>query len=200
MRAQKGHGVEFDAATAGVIALVAGLLAVVAIGVGIVALRGQRRVRAAYAAFSTDSDDDVLTLLQRHIQEVRGLRVDVAELRDYADALRTLISTGLSRIATVRYDAFDDMGGRLSYSTAILDEHGDGVVLTSINGRRDSRAYAKPVGKGESAHNLSHEEHEAIRRALDRSGRTASDEPLELDVLESVGAPGASGAESSQPS
>jgi len=182
--------VEFDAATVGVLVLVAIALALVAVGVGVVALRGQRQVRAAYATFSAGSDDDVLTLLQRHIEEVRGLRVDVADLRDYTDGLRTLVSTGLSRIATVRYDAFDDMGGRLSYSTAILDEHGDGVVLTSINGRRDSRAYAKTVGKGESAHNLSQEEHEAIRRALDRSGRTPSDEPLLLDVLEVVGAPG----------
>lgn len=182
---------EFDAATVGVLVLVAIALATVAIGVGMVALRGQRRVRAAYAAFSADSGDDVLTLLQRHIEQVRGLRVDVAALRDYTDGLRALVSTGLSRIATVRYDAFDDMGGRMSYSTAILDEHGDGVVLTSINGRRDSRAYAKPVGKGQSEHNLSQEETEAIRRALDRSGRTSSDEPLRLDVLESVGAPAA---------
>ena len=52
------------------------------------------------------------------------------------------------------------------------DERGDGVVVTSINGRQETRVYAKPVTQGVSAHNLSLEEEEAIRRALD--GQTAA--------------------------
>jgi hypothetical protein len=66
----------------------------------------------------------------------------------------------------VRFDAFEDMGGHLSFSAALLDAHGDGVVLTSINGRRETRIYAKPVSAAQSQYNLSDEEQEAIRRAL----------------------------------
>ena len=78
----------------------------------------------------------------------------------------------MRKVALLRYDAFEDVGGRLSFSCALLDERGDGVVVTSINGRQETRVYAKPVTQGVSAHNLSLEEEEAIRRALD--GRTAA--------------------------
>jgi hypothetical protein len=76
------------------------------------------------------------------------------------------IEAGVRRVALVRYDAFDDVGGRLSFSCALLDEHGSGVVLTSINGRQDTRVYAKPVQTGSSTYNLSLEETEAIARAM----------------------------------
>ena len=78
----------------------------------------------------------------------------------------------MRKVALLRYDAFEDVGGRLSFSCALLDERGDGVVVTSINGRQETRVYAKPVTQGVSAHNLSLEEEEAIRRALD--GQTAA--------------------------
>jgi uncharacterized protein DUF4446 len=145
-----------------IVAVVAALLAVVLAGL---ALLGQRRVREAYQVFSQGSREDVLALLQRHIEQVGQLRDDVAHQMRYANQLRSLISGCVSRIGTVRYDAFDDMGGRLSFSIALLDEHGDGAVLTAINGRSETRAYAKPIVAGESRHNLSQEEIAAITQA-----------------------------------
>ena len=69
---------------------------------------------------------------------MHGLRQEVAALRaETGDALRHL--------AVVRYDAFGDMGGHLSWSLALLDDAGNGVVLTSIHGRTDARTYAKNV-------------------------------------------------------
>ena len=80
------------------------------------------------------------------------------------------IEAGVRRVGLLRYDAFEDVGGRLSFSCALLDEHGNGIVLTSINGRQETRVYAKPVAAGTSSHNLSNEEGEAIRQAMsDRS-------------------------------
>ena len=58
------------------------------------------------------------------------------------------------------------MGGRLSFSAALLDGNGDGLVITSINGRQDTRTYAKRVRNGTSSRNLSDEERQAIRLAL----------------------------------
>jgi hypothetical protein len=54
----------------------------------------------------------------------------------------------------------------LSFSCALLDDHGTGVVLTSINGRQETRVYAKPVTTSQSTYNLSREEEEAIRQAM----------------------------------
>jgi hypothetical protein len=76
------------------------------------------------------------------------------------------IEAGVRRVGLLRYDAFEDVGGRLSFSCALLDEHGNGVVLTSINGRQETRVYAKPVQAGASSYNLSNEESEAIRQAM----------------------------------
>ncbi len=70
--------------------------------------------------------------------DVEGLRREVAALRAEArDALRHL--------SVVRYDAFGDMGGHLSWSLALLDDSGHGVVLTSIHGRSEARTYAKTI-------------------------------------------------------
>ena len=91
------------------------------------------------------------------------------------DQLQQLqIEAGVRRVGLVRYDAFEDVGGRLSFSCALLDEHGTGVVLTSINGRQDTRVYAKPVAGGTSTYNLSLEEEEAIRQAMSDDREAAS--------------------------
>jgi uncharacterized protein DUF4446 len=58
------------------------------------------------------------------------------------------------------------VGGRLSFSCALLDDRGSGVVMTSINGRQDTRVYAKPIAEGRSSYNLSSEEEDAIQKAL----------------------------------
>ena len=91
-------------------------------------------------------------------EDVHGLRQEVAALRAEAtDALRHL--------AVVRYDAFGDMGGHLSWSLALLDDGGDGVVLTSIHGRSEARTYAKSISGWSCEQQLSPEETEAIDRA-----------------------------------
>jgi hypothetical protein len=84
--------------------------------------------------------------------------------------LRELQRGTLSRLGVVRYDAFDDMGGMLSFSAALLDERGDGVVISAINGRTETRCYSKPITAGTSDQNLSGEEIAAIDAAIE--GRT----------------------------
>lgn len=80
--------------------------------------------------------------------------------------LREQIGHAVQRVGMVRFDAFEDMGGQLSFAAALLDADGSGLVLSSINGRSETRIYAKPIEQGTSSYNLSEEEHEAIRRAL----------------------------------
>lgn len=146
------------------------VLSIAAIATGAVAIQAQRRVRATYSRFARGRREDVVTLLGMHIDEVQQLQRDVRRQEAYGRQLRALMRTTLSRVGTVRYDAFDDMGGRLSFSIALLDEHGDGSVITAMNGRVQTRTYAKPVEGGTSSHNLSEEEVEAIAQAMD-SGR-----------------------------
>ena len=97
-------------------------------------------------------------------QQINGARGELAEARaDLADALR--------HVAVVRYDAFGDMGGRLSFTAALLDDAGDGLVITSIHGRSEARTYAKGIKAGKSEQSLSPEEDQAIELALKGPGR-----------------------------
>ncbi|MCL4396009.1 MAG: DUF4446 family protein [Chloroflexi bacterium] len=72
----------------------------------------------------------------------------------------------LQHLGVVRFNPFQDKGGDQSFVVAILDDHADGTVLTSIASRVDTRIYAKPVVGGQSTYNLTGEEKEAIARAM----------------------------------
>ncbi len=71
----------------------------------------------------------------------------------------------LRDVAIVRYDALQEMSGQLSFSLALLNAVGDGVVLSSINGRAETRTYAKPVRAGKGVQQLSPEEAQAVHSA-----------------------------------
>jgi hypothetical protein len=90
---------------------------------------------------------------------------DVEGLRGEVQALRLEAAEALRHLAVVRYDAFGDMGGRLSWSLALLDEAGNGVVLTSIHGRSEARTYAKNIAAWSCDQQLSPEEEEAVTAA-----------------------------------
>lgn len=135
--------------TVGVLIALVALIAVLALLLAGVAVRAQRA----------------------HHRSDAPLPTDVAGLRDVVDGLRTDMAGVLRRPGLVRYDAFGDMGGRLSWSLALLDSRGDGVVLTSIHGRSDARSYAKTVKGWVGEQQLSDEEDEAVKQA--RSAVTA---------------------------
>ena len=97
-----------------------------------------------------------------------ALPEDVLGLRQEVAALRAEAAGALRHLAVVRYDAFGDMGGHLSWSLALLDDGGDGVVLTSIHGRSDARTYAKNIAAWTSQQQLSPEEEDAVSHARPR--------------------------------
>jgi Protein of unknown function (DUF4446) len=90
---------------------------------------------------------------------------DLEGLRGEVQALRVEAAEALRHLAVIRYDAFGDMGGRLSWSLALLDEAGNGVVLTSIHGRSEARTYAKNIAAWSCDQQLSPEEEEAVTAA-----------------------------------
>ena len=86
-------------------------------------------------------------------------------LEDRIVELEALAATDLSRAGFVRYDAFAGSGSGLSYALALLNRHGDGVVLNSIYTRDDTRTFGKPVAAFTPTVQASAEELEAIERA-----------------------------------
>jgi hypothetical protein len=94
-----------------------------------------------------------------------GVPPDLVGLRREVAALKSEAAGALRHLAVVRYDAFDEMGGGLSWSLALVDDEGDGVVLTSIRGRNEARTYAKSIAGWRSEQELSPEEVEAVDHA-----------------------------------
>ena len=111
-------------------------------------------------------DDTLRGVLQGQANQIKRLEEAVRTLNRTDKKQDVKIHGSVRKVALLRYDAFEDVGGRLSFSCAMLDDHGTGVVLTSINGRQETRVYAKPITEGRSPYNLSTEEEEAIRQAL----------------------------------
>ena len=145
------------------------LLTIVAVGLSAVAvvyaIANAGRSGAAVGG-RIKMDEALQGILQGQAQQMQRLERAIRALHATDKKQQVEIEGSVRNVALLRYDAFEDVGGRLSFSCAMLDEHGSGVVLTSINGRQETRVYAKPVTQGVSTHNLSLEEEEAIRRAL----------------------------------
>jgi hypothetical protein len=145
------------------------LVALVAIGLSVVAvvyaIANAGRAGGAVGG-RVRLDETLRGILQGQSQQIQRLERAIRALHGTDKKQQTQIEGSVRNVALLRYDAFEDVGGRLSFSCALLDDQGNGVVLTSINGRQETRVYAKPVTQGTSTHNLSLEEDEAIRRAL----------------------------------
>jgi hypothetical protein len=153
--------------TALIVAVAAGVLALVTLGVALylfVQLRRMRRgQRLLLGADQQDLVEYAVGLLAR-VEHVEG-RADAVE-RGLAQVTGRLDGV-VQRWALLRYDALDGAGGRQSLSLALLDAGGNGVVLTAIQDREYARIYVKQVAAGESDVELSPEE----RRALDQAAK-----------------------------
>jgi hypothetical protein len=147
------------------VALGASLALLAAVALLAYRLRAVRRTYARLLAGSADGED-ILAAIARQVEAVDRLRGKLNLVGRETAQLRQCVSTMVRTVGFTRYDAFRDVGGHLSYSVAFLDEAGDGVVLSAINGRSETRSYAKPVRGGRSDHNLSDEEQTAIALAM----------------------------------
>ena len=155
----------FTPSTLSLMAMIALGLSVLAIGFIIFGSGGGKR-RQAGREDPLQLDEALRVALEDHADQIKRLEQAARALNATDKRQQVAIEGGIRRVALLRYDAFEDVGGRLSFSCALLDEYGTGVVLTSINGRQETRVYAKPITEAHSSYNLSLEEEEAIRQAL----------------------------------
>jgi hypothetical protein len=131
-----------------------------------------KKVRSQYALIRADGEPrDIFSVVNRSMQRVDTIEHRVDGVAAALEENVAIARFAIQRFALIRYDAFEEMGGQLSFSAALLDDHGDGLVITSINGRTETRTYAKPVKNLSSTHNLSDEERKAIATASSGSGR-----------------------------
>ena len=93
------------------------------------------------------------------------LRGRINTLSKQISVLARTQERNLNRVGVVRFNPYEDTGGDLSFALAISNNEGNGIVITSLHGRTNSRFYAKPLLNWQSAYTLSTEEADAVRRA-----------------------------------
>jgi hypothetical protein len=91
-------------------------------------------------------------------EEIRFLQSDMADAQ-------AKIQTAKRHFGLVRYDAFDDVAGNQSFALAMVDDDGNGVVVSGIVGRMEGRVYSKPIVNYRSDRTLSREEQRALQEA-----------------------------------
>lgn len=155
--------------TAGTAALIAGGVAIVALALALFCVHRLRRVRADQRAVIGEGSPQDLVGYARGLEaEISQLAARVEDVRDQAEATARRLDGAITHSAVIRYDAYNEMSGRQSSSIALLDDHRNGVVLSSILHREQARLYAKPVRSGRSELDLSPEEQAAVDTAIGR--------------------------------
>jgi hypothetical protein len=114
-----------------------------------------------------------------HRRAARAVRECTELVQGSVGSRGTVDPLALRDLAIIRYDALSEMSGQLSFSMAVLNSLGDGVVLSSINGRSETRTYAKVIRSGDSAQPLSPEEEHAVRSARLGRGTPAAEHSVD---------------------
>ncbi|MEP6693460.1 MAG: DUF4446 family protein [Chloroflexota bacterium] len=148
-----------------VVALVA---AVVVLGLWVAWLQRseatlRRRLRRVLPEGESGGVDEIL---DRQLKRIESLSERVDALNKLHHELEQLTQRTIQKVAVIRYNPFSDTGGDQSFAIALLDSLGNGVVLSSLHSRTDTRVFAKPVQSGRSKFQLSDEEQDAIKKAL----------------------------------
>jgi hypothetical protein len=153
-----------------------GIVAASALGLGILALvaslfllvRQQRLLRQYRELTRGTSGGNLEAILNDHVALVRQAAARVEEVDQLAQRLEKAAYFSLQHMGVVRFNPFQDTGGDQSFAIALVDGHGNGVVLSSLHGRDATRIYAKPLKRWESTHSLTDEEKEAIALAYQK--------------------------------
>lgn len=129
-------------------------------------LTSLRAVRGDLSRMAVEGD---LTGFARSIDgRLRALEAENDHLREDDAALAERLSRAIRHVGLIRFDALAGDAGKQSFSMAILDDHANGAVLTSIYGRGEYRVYAKPIHEGRSEFSLADEETAAIEQGMTR--------------------------------
>ena len=155
--------------SAGTMAVVALVLALIALGGVVFMLARQQRLLGQYQHLMTGtSGGNLEEVLNDHITQVRETETRVEALDQLAHRLEKAAYFSLQHMGIVRYNPFGDTGGDQSFAVALVDGHGNGVVLSSLHGRDMTRVYGKPLQKWESTYSLTDEERQAIALAYQK--------------------------------
>ena len=142
------------------------LLIVLIIVMMIMSLR-LSRLNQKYRSFMKGKDAQSLEkLFHQRFKEIDKLNKQNELTKKNLADLKKIQGMTLNKYGIVKYDAFDDVGGKMSFALAMLDKENTGFILNAIHSRDNCFLYLKEIVKGESYIMLSAEEIDALRQAI----------------------------------
>lgn len=146
------------------------LIGVMFIWIALLEWRMYRLTRALRMLLTGRGGADLELTLRDFLSQLDHANEQIKRLDGRALQLEAKMPFTLQHVGIVRFNPFADRGGDLSFVVALLDDRSDGVVVSSLHSRNDSKLYAKPIIGGNSTYPLTDEEKEAIQRALGKTG------------------------------
>src|SRR3989344_4390514 len=110
--------------------------------------------------------EEILKGIVKELEEFGNFR---SEMEKYLESVEKRVRRSAQYVGVVRFNPFQDAGGDQSFSIAIMDERKNGLIISSLYGRENSRIYAKPLENASSRYQLSKEEEQAIGEALNKN-------------------------------
>jgi len=125
-----------------------------------------RRLTRQYTTLMRGSDEeDLQSVLNQHVTQVQQALETVSALKERTDTFEQALPRAIQWTGSVRFSPFRHTGGAQSFALALVDDRGDGFVLSSLHARENTRVYAKPLHEWTSDHMLTDEEKQAIEHA-----------------------------------
>ena len=110
---------------------------------------------------------DLEEVLSEQIKRMENIEDDIKDINKWNEKLQGVCDISITRVGVVRFNPFKDTGGDQSFAIALLDSENNGIVFSSLYSREGTRVYAKPITGADSTYNLSDEEKEAIKKAIE---------------------------------
>jgi len=152
------------------IALGLGLLALLQLGfLMALSARLSRTSRLVRSLMTGPEGADLEAMLRGYSGRVDAVEAQHAAFEAGLSTISAQLRSSVQNVGLVRFDAFGDVSGGQSFSVALLDGLGNGVILTGLFGRSDSRCFGKSIRDGASSQSLSHEEEQALDIAMGRA-------------------------------
>lgn len=128
---------------------------------------GLNRLNRKYTLFMKGKDGQSLErLFKRKFDLIEKLVRSTDDNGEEIEKIWKVMDKSLNKYGIVKYDAFEDMGGKLSFVLAMLDKNNTGFLLNAIHSRENCFLYIKEIVNGKSYVVLSEEEVEALRQAV----------------------------------
>lgn len=125
------------------------------------------RLKSSYMTFMRGKDGKTLEeSMKERFAEVEAILKYTKQNRLDIQKINKRLESTYQKIGIVKYDAFNEMGGKLSFALAMLDNNNNGWIINAMHSREGCYTYVKEIVKGESYVELAEEEAEALDRAI----------------------------------